>query len=225
MFWSDTATGTITGRPLDTPQFVTTTLPLGKSPIALAASNDRLVVLASSLLVGGEVQQYSFGLSAALVVSGLASPFDVAVAGTAIYWTESSSGRIGRGTIDVANSTRCRRRRDGLRVNRRQRRGGLLDAAERWSRAHAVATGSVTGMSLAEKETSPSSIAADDTDVYWLTGDGKLRRKTIGQELPPATLASGFKAAFAGTHVRAIALTSKYVVWLTTDGRVLRIAK
>lgn len=54
---------------------------------------------------------------------------------------------------------------------------------------------------------------------------GTLRRKAIGQELPPATLAKGFASAFAGLHVKAIALTRQYVVWITTDGRVLRTDK
>lgn len=80
--------------------------------------------------------------------------------------------------------------------------------------------------SIAVNQVAPMSIASDGSGVYWLTGDGKLQRSTRQvAEVPPQTLAKGFTVAENGTRVRAIALSSKYVVWVTADGHVLRTEK
>jgi hypothetical protein len=225
VFWADTILGELSSRPGAggaTPITVSTPT---THHVALAAAVDGIVLLSAGPpgLMGG-LQQWAVSLATSQPAIGLSNPHDVTVAGTAIYWTESaqvSKGAIGASTSSVVASgeTGC----ESIAANA---------AGAYWTRPNeglvrsSVPVGGTVGASsLAEKEVLPSSIAADDTDVYWLTGDGRLRRKTIGQELPPATLAKGFASAFAGTHVKAIALTSMYVVWITTDGRVLRVAK
>jgi hypothetical protein len=225
LFWADVDARTLTHLPLGLGGVTTThSMSPGSSPVALAASADTLVVLALSP-PNGALDQFSFTLSSGMSVGALAPPYDVAVAGTAVYWTEPSVGQIGQGTTGTSNKSVLADNETGCESIAANAAGVY------WTRPNdglvrtSVASGAIGAATVAEKEISPSSIAVDDADVYWLTGDGTLRRKTIGQELPPATLAKGFKSAFAGTHVRAIALTAKYVVWLTTDGRVLRTDK
>jgi hypothetical protein len=198
--------------------------PLGTVPFALAAAADQLVVLERSPVpITGALQHYDFALSATAALSGLSDPYDVALGGGTIYWTEST-GRVAAGAFGASTNTEVSNAEPGCESIAGNAAGAVWTRpSDGLVRFYAVATAS-TG-TLTAGESSPSSIAGDLTDVYWLTGDGKVRRKTIGQELPPATVASGFPSAWAGKHVRAIAVTSKYVVWITTDGRVLRADK
>jgi len=224
LFWANVGGKQLSRRPL-----VGAAVPLVAStsttvPHALAAGADRIFVIALGPQGVGEAQQYDFDFVAGPVVGGLSNPFDVAVDGSAAYWTESSTGRIGRGANGSALNDTVATGETGCEAIAANAAGAY------WTRpsdglVRAVSIQSFGVTSLAEKEVSPSSIAADDGDVYWLTGDGTVRRKRVGQELPPATIANGFKSAFAGTRVRALALTSKYVVWLTSDGRILRADK
>jgi hypothetical protein len=152
------------------------------------------------------------------------NPFDVAVQGSNVYWTESSGSRIGTVAIGQSNGTTladgeadCQSiAADASGVYWARPDGGLV---------RAMRTDAAGATDLATGETHPFSLAADDSGVYWLTTDGKLRRKRVDQELPPVVLAAGFAATFTTGYVHAIALTSRYVVWLTSDGRVLRIGK
>lgn len=103
---------------------------------------------------------------------------------------------------------------------RRQSRGDRLPRLVLVQRAHGSG-----GRSLAAGQKTPISLAADTSGVYWMNaGDGTIRRSTR-DELPIYTVASGFNAAFTDLHVRAIALTSRYVVWITADEKVLRADK
>jgi hypothetical protein len=225
VFWGDvgalklarmaTAGGAISSTPTGT----------GKAPHAIAAAADRIVVVTVAAGGGGEVQQYLFDLTAGPVVSGLSNPFAVAVVGSDIYWTESSGSRIGKGSVGAAFNTTVSNGEPGCESITANA------AAIYWTRddgsvqSAAGGSGAAGVTALTTGEVGPLSVTADDTDVYWLTSNGTLRRKTIGQELPPATLAKDFASAFVDRRVRAIALTSKYVVWITTDGRVLRTDK
>ena len=80
---------------------------------------------------------------------------------------------------------------------------------------------------LASNEVQPHSLVTDATSVYWLTHGGKLKRLAKGAT--PGTLATtfaaGFNTSFAEMRVRALAQNAQYLVWITTDGRVLRMAK
>jgi hypothetical protein len=202
-----------------------TSMPVGSASVAIAASSGALVALASAGPTAGILQQFDVGVVAGAAIVFAGSPEDVAYSGSAFYWTETG-GRVATATFGSTTSAELAMNETGCGsiaanatdVYWTRPSGGLVRSANR------LASGAP--ITLTAGETAPSSIAADDTNVYWLTGDGKVRRKTIGQELPPATLASGFaSAAFAGKHVRALALTSMYVVWITTDGRILRTDK
>ena len=224
LVWADTSAPLVSSRtdlggPGAPVEIATST----KDHVALAASADRVVLLStSSVSLESRLEQRPLNLSTSTSLTTVAGVFDVAVGGTTVYWT--APGQISRGAIGATTDqvfaggeTGC----ESIAANA---------AGAYWTRpsdglVRTQGSASLKAISLTTMEVSPSSIAVDDTDVYWLTGDGRLRRKTLGQELPPATLATGFKSAFAGTHVKAIALTTSYVVWLTTDGRVLRIAK
>lgn len=222
LFWSDPA-GTLGRVSLLDDAVLTVSAGPGTSPVALAAGVGGLAVLARMGPGVGSVLQYDLGLVAGSGVSGLADPYDVTLSGATVYWTESS-GRVGQGTLGGSTNAEVATGETGCESIAANAAGLYWTRPKDGLVRMTVLTTAATG-TLTANETSPSSIAVDDSDVYWLTGDGRLRRKRIGQELPPATLASGFPSVFAGTHVRAIALTSKYIVWLTTDGRILRTDK
>ena len=225
LFWADTGAGKLVRRALTGGPITTATPTPGKSPRAIAATADRLVVAAVGGASVGEIQQYDFAFSPGPSVAGVANPFDVALAGASIYWTESSGSRIGMGTIGGATNQELTLGEPGCESIAANAAGVY------WTRpddglVRMISTMTGAGATtLAAMELAPMSVTVDDTDVYWLTGDGLLRRKTLGQELPPATLAKGFSSTFIDKRVRAIALTSQYVVWITTDGRVLRTTK
>lgn len=223
LYWSDFAGGTVKRRALAGGQTSGTTAIVGKSPFAIAPASDRIVVLALGAGDVGEVQQYPFDLATAgPSVGSLANPFDVAVYGGIIYWTESSSGRIGKGltgTSDVVDfslgETDCQSiAADATGVYWTRRSAGIVRMK--------TALGLVD---LSTQEMSPHSLVADGSFVYWLTGDGKLRRASHAPGSPVTTLTSGFQTAFMQMRVRALAHNAQYLVWITTDGRILRVAK
>lgn len=193
---------------------------VGTSPAGV-----RVVVLAMSANVG-TVQQYSTELAYVLSASGTyQTPFDVAVTGEDVWWTESSAGKIWQGQLDqtqaalrVAGESGCESiAADSLGVYWTRPQDGLV---------RMMVPPQQTAASIAVNQISPTSIASDTSGVYWLTGDGKLQRSTRQTaEVPPQTLAKGFAVDAAGPRLRAIALTSKYVVWITGDGKVLRTDK
>gem|GEM_PF-2159142 len=198
----------------------------GKNPFAIAPASDRIVVL--SLEAGdagdlGEVQQYTFNLLPGPSVPGLQNPFDVAVFGSNIFWTEAASGgRIGRGTTGQSSSVALADGETDAQSIAADA-SGVYWAQPSLNRVRAYfSTGTTT---IAGGETAPHSLVTDATSIYWLTGDGKLRRLAKSSAAPAKTLASGFMTAFAQMRVRALAQNAKYLVWITTDGRVLRLAK
>ena len=196
----------------------------GKTPLAIAAGADRVVVVLVAASSGnGDVQQFDFIPTAGSAVMELANPFDVAVRGTEIFWTDAAAG--------IVRTTQFGSNLPGFFVNGESGCQSIAvdDLGVYWARPSAgvvryQAPASAAPISLATSEQSPFSLAADDSGVYWMTADGKLRRSTRS-ELPLATLAQGFAGAFSDRHVQAVALTSKYVVWVTTDGKVLRLEK
>jgi hypothetical protein len=222
LFWANVSGAALQQLDLTSGQLSTYGVPAGRQPAVLAAGTDRLVVAADATN-DDELQQYTFVLSnGPASLSGSSAFTDVAVAGTDVYWTQSSAAQVTKGASGVLLNTPIATGETGCESIAANSAGAY------WTRPTdgLVRTTSSNGNgTLTSGEVAPSSIVADETDVYWLTGDGKLRRKTLGQELPPATLAKGFASAFAGKRVHAIALTNKYVVWITTDGRLLRVAK
>ena len=194
------------------------------SPFQIAIAADRLVTATLDGLLGaGEIQQYTFDLNAGPSV-GIATgnPYDVAALGTDFYWTESATGRIARGQT-------------GLNTNKDLVASGESDcqsiavdgAGVYWARpSNGLIRMALTGNAsdLATNEVAPHSLAADGQALYWLTGDGQVRRSTH-MDHKISTLATGYMTAFSDGRAQALAVTSKYVVWLTTDGRVMRVAK
>jgi hypothetical protein len=223
VIWTDFGGAKVKSRSLTggAPTVVSTGV---KNPFAVAATNAGVAVLTSGPGLGGELQQYDLGLSPGPTVGPLSEAFAVAAYGSDIYWTEAAAGRVGQGQIGSNMN-------GDLAVGEADCQSIAANATGvYWMRPAAglvrvKASASTTATSFVTGEVGPHSIGVDDDGVYWLTSNGTLRRKRIGQELPPATLASGFGSAFTRVRVRALALTSKYAVWITTDGRVLRTDK
>ncbi len=195
-----------------------------KNPFQIAIASDRVVTVTLDGVVGaGEIQQYAFDFTAGPSV-GIATgnPYDVAALGTDFYWTESATGRIGRGQTGVSTN------KDLVASGESDCQSIAVDSAGvYWARpSNGLIRTAVTGNAsdLATNETAPHSLAADGQALYWLTGDGQVRRSTH-MDRKITTLATGYMTAFTDGRAQALALTSKYVVWLTTDGRVMRVAK
>jgi hypothetical protein len=221
LFWADPSGKVSRGSPPDPP--LTAQGGPGAVAFALAAVPDQVVVLwRSSPPIVETVEQYDLGFTPVGSISGVGDAYDIALAPGTMYWTDATGGVTtapfgGSATKVSSVEPGC----ESIAAN---------PAGAFWTRpkdglVRFYSTATSTTGTLTAGESSPSSIESDIDDVYWLTGDGKVRRKRLGQELPPATVASGFASAWAGKHVRAIAITSKYVVWITTDGRVLRTDK
>lgn len=197
--------------------------PAAKAPIAIAIAGSGLVL--ASLGVGdvGDVQQYQLDLTVAgPSIGGQQNPLDVAAYQSEVFWTESSAGNIRAATVgadDVmllaSGESDCESiAADGAGVYWTRPGEGLV---------RAILSGG-SPRTIAPAESSPFSLAADDSGVYWLTKDGRLRRSSRN-ELPITTIAAAFGGSPANDRIQAIALTSKYVVWLTADGKVLRADK
>ena len=173
----------------------------------------------------GEVHQYEASGDPKVSTPTSVNPGDlVAASSSKIYWTEPNAGQIRRGFVGV-----------DMNVLLVDGEPGCAFIAEHagtvyWTRpsaglVRALGAGTTGAVTLASGETGLASITADDSGVYWLTSDGRLRRKRIDQELPPATIAQGFAASYVDARTHRIALTAKYIVWLTSDGRILRADK
>lgn len=200
------------------------------NPAAIAAGTSaagvRVVVLALSGATG-TVQQYDTELNFVRSSNGTyQTPFDVAVTGTNIWWTESSAGKIWQGHLDEAQADARIDGESGCESITADAQGVY------WTRpqdglVRMMVPPQTTVDSIAVNQVTPVSITSDASGVYWLTGDGKLQRSTRQTaEVPPQTLAKGFAVGGAtATRIRNIALTSKYVVWVTADGKVLRTDK
>ncbi len=191
--------------------------------VALAAVTDLVAVASAGGGAGGSVQTYDGALASAGTITGPSDPFDIAFGGISVWWTAPSAQQVGRGALVGPQAAPFDGETDCQFIAADANGAYWTRPSAGLVRAFVGQTGTL--LTLAAMENAPSSLAVDDSGLYWLTGDGKLRRKRLDQELPPATLDQGFPSAFAGTHIRAIALTSSYVVWLTTDGSVLRMIK
>ncbi len=222
LFWADGGKATLNKTPLAGGP--TTTVPSGaRTPIAMTVAANTLVVALLGTSGLGDVQQYDFDLTPGPTIADVANPFSVAAVVSDYYWSESAGGTIAMGqagdtsrTVLAPGETDCQSiAADSLGVYWAQKSLGMV-------RAHLSATPGV--VSLATSEAGPFSLAADESGVYWMTKDGKLRRSTRS-ELPLSTLAHGFAATFSSGQIRALALTTTRIVWITSDGNVLRLDK
>jgi hypothetical protein len=196
----------------------------GKRSFNIAAAVDRVVTVAVGVDDIGEIQQYDFGFGIGPSVGGQQNPFDVAVAGNDVFWTESNAARVRRGHLGDASSTEIASGEtdcesiaaDALGVYWTRPLPGLL---------RTIPSGSSVAETIATGETGARSLATDGAALYWITDDGQIRKLGHGPRPSVETLASGFMAIADSSRLQTLALTSRYVVWLTADGRVLRHAK
>ena len=223
LFWCDFGGETISRRPLAGGQITTVHPTPGKASFQIAPASDRIVTVALGAGDIGEAQQFTFDLTSGPSVGGLSNPYDVAVLGGNIYWTESSTGRIGQGkTGDGTNLTFAQKETDCESIAADS--SGVYWAKPQSSTIRQAAVGGGGMRDLSTAESKPHSLAADGLSLYWLTSDGKVRRSTHAGGAK-TTLAAGYQTSFIDAHVQALALTSQYVVWITTDGRILRVDK
>jgi hypothetical protein len=225
LFWADPATSRLGSIGSVGMSFVE--LPDDFKPAAIAAASAPAgfrLVLAGALANAGRIRQYDANFATKTETTAtFDNPFDVAATGSKLWWTESGTGMIWEGAVDssmaisrASGETGCESiAADPQGVYWARRGEGLI-------RSLPAGSPSPPAQTLAKNQAGPFSITSDASGVYWLTSDGKVQRSgREPTEVPPQTIAKGFAATF-DPHVRALALTSKYVVWITSDGKVLR---
>ncbi|MBS2011794.1 MAG: hypothetical protein JST00_02675 [Deltaproteobacteria bacterium] len=144
---------------------------------------------------------------------------DVAVASTTLYWAESPSGTIWSGpTTAMVSATQLVTGEIGVN-------GIAADLfGVSWLTPTAVKGRATNQAPKVISNDKAVAIAARDGAVYWLANapPGRLRKAELNDDVGPRqTLASGFPVDFKPSQ-KAIALTPTFVVWITSDGRVLR---
>jgi hypothetical protein len=221
LFWTD-ANPISVNRVATSGGIVKTTPAVGGKPSrGIAASPGGVVVLTDNGSSQGDVQQYSRDLVAGPVVANVGTPFDVAIVGADLYWAESSARTIAKGALG----------NNGRVVVASNEPDGESLAADAlgvyWARpvthdVRALLTGAGF-VTLSATEDFASSVASDAASVYWLTTTKGVRRYDRARKTVE-TIATGF-VPIEKRERRTLALTSKYVVWLTDDGRVLRCEK
>jgi len=164
-----------------------------------------------------EVRRYDINLSPSDGYANLPlPPDDLALVGDKLFWTSSTAGIVYAGDTKNAAPPRAWTTAELGCGPVAADAFGVYWATPAGVRARVMDAGTST---LAPDRT--AAIAAADGDVYWLVRDapGFLRSKRNGKTVQ--TLASGFALNFAPGQ-KAIALTPQYVVWITTDGRIMR---
>jgi hypothetical protein len=225
VYWCEHSKRLLRRVPVSSPGASPTDNLLQKGPFIIAPTVTGVVVGASSVTDAGtspgEIDQFtSFNPP---IVSAADNPLGVAASAQDIYWTESSIGRIGHAKLGVGAS-------DAFASNEGDCRSIAADAqGVYWTRpsvskVRAKLVNSSGVIDLAAGEVGPSSLATDPTHVYWVSSLGQIRRikRTAGATVE--TVVDGF-APITDIHFQSLALTKDYVVWLTSDGRVLRHAK
>ncbi|MDB5214527.1 MAG: hypothetical protein JWO86_2454 [Myxococcaceae bacterium] len=191
----------------------------GFTPSIVVGATGAVVTLIGSNSNTGEIRQYGVDLVAPLTSSpNLTNPFSLTAFGTSLYWTEGGAGYVVSGMVGMPTGKQLYPEGDPEAIT--------ADAAGVYWTIPSQGTirGSLGGavpITLATGESVPRSIAADGTYVYWTTSNNELRRAGHLDGGMSSLFASGFMA-LTEMHVRAVAVTSKYVVWLTADGKVLR---
>jgi hypothetical protein len=151
------------------------------------------------------------------------APFDIAARGDDVFWTESSSRKIWRGTQAVPANVLLSSAEDGPESI------AVTSDAVYWTNYDEPGKSAVRRFTDADgavdvvaPETAPISVVADGDVVYWLTGDGRLRRRLTSGVVE--TVASGFKTALDNRSPKKIAFTTTSVVWIG-DGNILSAPK
>lgn len=225
IYWADSGQGMI-GKISPGGQTSQLLVP-GLRPVALALGVSPVVpalrMIVASKGATGTVKHFDGALAdLGGTTATLVTPFDVAVVDGDVYWTDSSAGTIFKAAVmDSASGTALATSQPDCQSIAADVRGVY------WARPGAGLVqmrspgGNITP--IGQNQAGPHSLAADDRGVYWMTRDGKIRR-SARNETPLAVVAQGFNGDFgADSYTQAIALTSKYVVWITSDGKVLRL--
>ncbi|MDB5212853.1 MAG: hypothetical protein JWO86_780 [Myxococcaceae bacterium] len=224
VYWTDPTTRTVVRMPVGGGTPNATTPEPGADPpptIVVTATNEVVTLIGSNSAKAGRIDRYAVDLppSPMAIISGITNPFSIAAFGSSFYWTEGGQGFVA--TVDVATASRKALFQEG------DPEGIAADAAGVYWTVPSQGTirGSLDGKSaitLASGQNVPRSIAGDGSYVYWTTLDNELRRAGHIDGGTSSVFASGFMA-ISEMHVRGVAVTSKYVVWLTADGKVLRL--
>jgi hypothetical protein len=171
---------------------------------------------------GGSVLELSsFASAPTYVASSFGTPFDVALLGKQVVWTDKSIGEVWAAELGGSGGAAFAMGELACESIAIDAEGIYWTKPAEGAVRMALSPTAAPPTSLASGELKPFSLVADASGVYWMTEDGKLRRSTRS-ELPLQSVADGFASVFPDHHMQAVALTSKYVVWITSDGKVLR---
>ena len=223
LYWADTGKGTLSRLPIATAISVPpTNVRIGFSPATIVASDMGVVALLTGAdPVDGQVAQYDFTLTeTGFSVGGQQNPFGAALFGNEIFWTESAGHHVRHGTFGtVTNDVWSDNQFDSETIA--ADKDGVYWSAGTNIRMSSTTTG--TALDVSTTEDTPSSLTTDAASAYWLTKDS-LRRWDKVSGSKPTTLAKGV-FGFLTAQFRGIAVTNSYVVWITADGNVMRLAK
>lgn len=170
---------------------------------------------------GGRIVRHQLDLGVVDVYPGLSPTDDIALSGNTLYWADALNGVVWKGDAITPSSvqyvtgeTSC----NGVAVDP----FGVYWVTSTAVRARPLADGGGDKKTISAERA--IAIAARDGTAYWITAGppSSLRKADLTDDVGPRqTLASGFPADFTPSQ-KPIALTSTYVVWITSDGRVLR---
>lgn len=222
-YWGDPTAGNLRQWTPDT-AVVTWPTP-APAPFAVATNPTELFTLARSSPTSGSVQSRAYASPGMVAshVDNLAAPGDLAIGDNAVYVTET-----GKDQISVFSIVNGRLQTPAALVMMDETDCGYVTTTPghvAWSagaRIREVMTGgSLPPITIAPDEGGISALGATNGDYVWLRSDGQLRRwrrvenriENVGSPVAVVTLADA----------RSLALTSKYAVVITADGRVLRI--
>jgi hypothetical protein len=171
------------------------------------------------------VQLNNFMLLGANTIETASDPVGgLALRGTGVFWTDPVAGKVRRYDIGAGNVAQT--------VQAMEFGCGSVATSSLgvyWTTPSDVSvknSSADAGAPLAASQNAPFSLIADDQGVYWLTKNGELQSAgTAPGERPLRTIARDFPVLFPDVPIRAIALTPTYVVWLTSDGQILRLAR
>ncbi len=230
VFWTDVNDGTVASIAINGVGGVMRTASSGtgadKLASVIAASPTTVFAMsANNGLATDEIRQYDLSLApiANSTLSNLQNPFAIASYGSKFYWTEGGPANT-VGSATAGSATR------GPSISPEQDAEQVAaDAAGVYWTVPSMGEvrGSIGGaapITLVANEGELRALAADGTYVYWQTPGNELRRAGHVNNGTSSLFASGF-VAVTEPKVRGIAVTSEYVVWLTGDGKVLRLHK
>jgi hypothetical protein len=232
LYWCDVSGFQLKKIRTDGTGFVPGTADVSRRLVEVAVLPDGLVSLAAGRTIPAEGYVIRSSLDFMTVSEGqvgtFENPVSIATRGTDVFWSEGSNGAIGHSPSGMVFET--------LVTGETAPGSVAVDVSGvYWARPSAgLIRGKIGGANpseVASAQDHPTSLAADETSVYWITKDGFIRRVRHGSTAV-VDVTSGFSALTnnAGPDssvnlVRALAVTTKYVVWLTGDGKVMRAPK